>query len=145
MRSCHSQPSKDRRWLKESEPSITGRQTKHGQYLAHSQKLSRNDAAVLHVLIDQRQRRQQEADEVGLHKGSLDLPVVDIPRPPYDESLRQHQAAVRTKDGSGDAEFSLGFGGEEYGGGRGKQKAQRSDQQRGGRMDGEQSIEASFR
>ena len=117
MRSCHSQPSKDRRWLKESEPSITGRQTKHGQYLAHSQKLSRNDAAVLHVLIDQRQRRQQEADEVGLDKGSLDLPVVDIPRPPYDESLRQHQAAVRTKDGSGDAEFSLGFGGEEYGGG----------------------------
>ena len=144
MRSCHSQPSKDRRRLEEREPSITGRQTKHGQYLAHPQKLSRNDAAVLHVLIDQRQRRQQEAYEVGLHEGSLDLPIVDFPRPPYDESLRQHQAAIRTKDGAGDAEFSLGFGGEEYGGGRGEQKAERPDQQRGSRMDGKQSIEASF-
>ena len=144
MRSCHSQPSKNRRWLEECEPSIPGRQTKHGQYLAHPQELSRNDAAVLHVLIDQRQRRQQETYEVGLHKGSLDLPVVDFSRPPYDESLRQHQAAIRTKDGAGDAEFSLGFGGEEYGGGRGEQKAERPDQQRGSRMDGKQSIEASF-
>ena len=129
VRSRHSQPSEHRRRLEECEPSISRRQTNHCQYLEHTQKLARNNARVLYVLRYQRQRRHQEAHKVRLNKCPLDLSLVDLSRPPYDEPLCQYQTAVRTKDGTRDAEFSFGFGGKEYRRGRGEEKAQRSDQQ----------------
>lgn len=144
VRSRHSQPSEDRRRLEKCKPSISSRQTNHCQYLEHAKKLARNNARVLHVLRYQRQRRQEEAYKVCLDKRSLDLSLVDLSRPPYNESLCQYQAAVRTKDGTRDAEFSFGFGGKEYRRGRGEEKTQRPDQQRGGSMDGKQRVEPSF-
>lgn len=129
VRSCHSQPSKDRRRLEERKPSISSRQTNHCQYLEHAKKLARNNARILYVLRYQRQRRHQEAYKVRLHERSLDLSVVDFSCPPYDESLRQYQAAVWTKDGTRDAELSLGFGRKEYRRGRGGEESKRPDQQ----------------
>lgn len=144
MRSRHSQSSEHRWWLEECEPTVSSRQTNHGQYLEHAKKLPRNHARILYVLGNQRQSRQEEAHKVRLHERSLDLSLVDFPRPPYDESLRQYQAAVRTEDGTRDAKFPFGFGGKEYRRGRGEEKTQRSDQQRGGSMDGKQGVEPSF-
>ena len=144
MRSRHSQSSEHRWWLEECEPSVSSRQTNHGQYLEHAQKLSRNHSRILYVLGNQRQSRQEEAHKIRLHERSLDLSLVDFPCPPYDEPLRQYQAAVRTKDGTRDSEFSFGFGGKEYRRGRGEEKTQRPDQQRGGSMDGKQRVEPSF-
>jgi len=97
------------------------------------------------VLANQCDRAHQEANEVGLNKGPLDLPVVDFAGPMHNDSLRQNESACWLDQGPQDVKFSVVFPQKDHPKGSRKEVANHTDNNRRHRVDHEESIEALAR
>mmetsp|Transcript_27087 Transcript_27087/g.76224 ORF Transcript_27087/g.76224 Transcript_27087/m.76224 type:complete len:219 (-) Transcript_27087:145-801(-) len=127
--------------LKERKPRIPQRQRDHDDDLENSERLARNHAHVVHVLVNNGKRGEQEADEVGLHECTLDFSLIDFPCSPYHDALRGDEAAVETDEHAGDSLLSAAFREEEERSCRREHVPNDSDEQAAGRVDGEQRIQ----
>jgi len=133
---------KHRRWLKEREPPVPPRQRHHDDDLDDPEELPRDHPLVPHVLGDERQRREQEAQEVRLHERPLDLPVVDPSGSPDHDPLRGDEGAVEAEDRPGHSEFAVGFGREEEVRPEGRADiAERPDEEGEEGVDSEEGVE----
>lgn len=138
----HRQSLKDRWGLEEGKPRISDRQEDTPEDLHRPNEFPREDAGIRGVLVDQCQGGHKKTDKVGLHKGPLDLPVLDLAGPMDDHSLGQDQCTGWSEDRPGHQEFPIIF--------RQKDKAHRgreketdgSDNDGEHRMDHEQCVEA---
>lgn len=141
-RPSHRQSLKDRGGLEEGKPTVSDRQKDHENNLHGSHKLAGKDARVGDVLANERDRAHQKANEIGLDKGPLDHPIVDLAGPVDDDSLGQNQGAGRLDQRSQNIEFPFVFPQKHHSKGPWKKEAGDPDDDRGQRVDHEQGVEA---
>lgn len=128
--------------MKEGKPPVSDRQKDHANDLDGSHEFPRHDAGVRDVLANHRDRAHEKANEIGLHKGPLDLPVVDFSGSVDDHALCQNQGACRFYECSQHIKFPIVLPQKDKPKGPREEKANDRDDDGGYRVDQEQGIEA---
>lgn len=141
-RMSHRQPLEDGGRLEEGEPSVSDRQENHIDDLHGSHEFPRENTRVRNMLANECNGAHQKADKIGLHKGPLDLPVVDLTGAMNNKSLSQNEGTGRFDQRTEDIEFSVVFPQKDKSKGRRKKEAKDSDGDGGHRVNHEQGIQA---